>query len=407
MTFDDLFLDDVLMSAIRDSGFEKPTEVQQLAIPALLAGQDVLACAATGTGKTAAFILPILQRLSDQVYASRKAQILILAPTRELAFQIQHVIHQLGKSIKPRIALLTGGASPWAQLQHASDQCDIIIGTPGRLLSVVNDESLDLTGIELVIIDEADRMLDMGQGPDVLHVLAAIQSSFQAGLFSATLAGSGVRIFAEEVLKNPQEVLLSAANQQADTINQQVYLCDNREHKLALLLAFIQSNACQRALVFCNKKTRAEEVCDWLQSQNISAQLLHGDFDQSLRRERIRKFRAGQIKVTVATDVAARGLDVADITHVINYDVPFRGDNYIHRIGRTGRADKTGFAINLVEPHDHKNLQRIEHHMGFKFKVCKLKGLAPKAKSNKILSKDKVVKARYVAKKDRPADVDS
>lgn len=403
MTFDDLFLDDVLMLAIRDSGFEKPTEVQQLAIPALLAGQDVLACAATGTGKTAAFILPILQRLNDQKYANRKAQILILAPTRELAFQIQHVIHQLGKAIKPTIAMLTGGASPWAQIQHANEQCDIIIGTPGRLLSVVNDESIDLTSIELVIIDEADRMLDMGQGPDVLSVLASIESSFQAGLFSATLAGSGVRIFAEEVLKDPQEIHLSAANQQADTITQQVYLCDNREHKQALLLAFINSDACQRALVFCNKKIRAEEVCDWLQSQNISAQLLHGDFDQSVRRERIRKFRAGQIKVTVATDVAARGLDVADITHVINYDVPFRGDNYIHRIGRTGRADKTGFAVNLVEPHDHKNLQRIEHHLGVKLKIAKLKGLAPNAKSNKVLSKDKAPKGRYIAKKDRPA----
>lgn len=403
MTFDDLFLDDVLMLAIRDSGFEKPTEVQQLAIPALMAGQDVLACAATGTGKTAAFILPILQRLNDQKYANRKAQILILAPTRELAFQIQHVIHQLGKAIKPTIAMLTGGASPWAQIQHANEQCDIIIGTPGRLLSVVNDESIDLTSIELVIIDEADRMLDMGQGPDVLSVLASIESSFQAGLFSATLAGSGVRIFAEEVLKDPQEIHLSAANQQADTITQQVYLCDNREHKQALLLAFINSDACQRALVFCNKKIRAEEVCDWLQSQNISAQLLHGDFDQSVRRERIRKFRAGQIKVTVATDVAARGLDVADITHVINYDVPFRGDNYIHRIGRTGRADKTGFAVNLVEPHDHKNLQRIEHHLGVKLKIAKLKGLAPNAKSNKVLSKDKAPKGRYIAKKDRPA----
>lgn len=404
MTFDDLFLDDVLMAAIRDSGFEKPTEVQQLAIPALLAGQDVLACAATGTGKTAAFILPILQRLNDQKYANRKAQILILAPTRELAFQIQHVIHQLGKAIKPTIAMLTGGASPWAQIQHANEQCDIIIGTPGRLLSVVNDESIDLTGIELVIIDEADRMLDMGQGPDVLAVLASIQSTFQAGLFSATLAGSGVRIFAEEVLKDPQEIHLSAANQQAETITQQVYLCDNREHKQVLLLAFINSDACQRALVFCNKKIRAEEVCEWLQSQNISAQLLHGDFDQSVRRERIRKFRAGQIKVTVATDVAARGLDVADITHVINYDVPFRGDNYIHRIGRTGRADKQGFAVNLVEPHDHKNLQRIEHHLDVKLKVAKLKGLAPKSKSNKALSKENAPKGRYIAKKDRPTE---
>ncbi|MDX1573260.1 MAG: DEAD/DEAH box helicase [Methylophaga sp.] len=405
MQFEDLFLDDALLAAISRSGFNKATEVQQTAIPALLSGQDVLACAATGTGKTAAFVLPILQKLMDEPNHAGKAQFLVLAPTRELAFQIQHVFHQLGQSFKPAIAMLTGGASPWPQLQHAQDEnCDIIIATPGRLLSLVNDDTVDLTGINLVIIDEADRMLDMGQGPDVLNILAGIGHRFQAGLFSATLAGSGVRIFAEELLNDPQEILLQAANQQAVNITQEVYLCDNLEHKQALLMSFIDDAKCSRALVFCNKKTRAEEVCDFLQSRNISAQLLHGDFDQSVRRERIRKFRSGQIKVTVATDVASRGLDVADISHVINFDVPFRGDLYIHRIGRTGRADKTGYAINLVEPHDHKNLQRIEHHVGGPLKVCKRKGLAPKGKSNKALSKTKTEKGRYIAKKDRPAE---
>lgn len=406
MTFDNLFLDDQLIAAVRDSGFEKPTEVQQLAIPALLAGQDVLACAATGTGKTAAFILPILQRLNDEPHKYNEARILILAPTRELAFQIQHVFHQLGKAFKPTIAMLTGGASPWAQVQHTIAQCDIIIATPGRLLSLVEDELVNLSAIELVIIDEADRMLDMGQGPDVLMSMATIKSRFQAGLFSATLAGSGVRIFAEELLEDPQEIHINAANQLAETVTQQVYLTDNREHKQALLLAFISAPNCQRALVFCNKKTRAEEVCDWLQSQNISSQLLHGDFGQSVRRERIRKFRAGQIKVTVATDIAARGLDVADITHVINYDLPFRGDNYIHRIGRTGRADKHGTAINLVESHDLKNLERIEYHLGHGLPIRKLKGLAPKTKANKVLSKGKENKPRYIPKKDRPRKED-
>lgn len=404
MTFDDLFLDDHLLAAVHDSGFTTPTEVQALAIPALLAGQDVLACAATGTGKTAAFVLPILQRFSDATYKQQQAQVLILAPTRELAFQIQHVFHQLGKAIKPTIAMLTGGTSPWAQVQHVTAQCDIIIATPGRLLSLVEDESVDLSAIEVVIIDEADRMLDMGQGPDVLMALATIKSRFQAGLFSATLAGNGVRIFAEELLNDPREIHINAANHLAKNVTQQVYLADNREHKQALLLAFITSPDCQRALVFCNKKTRAEAVCDWLQSQNVSAQLLHGDFAQSVRRERIRKFRAGQIKVTVATDVAARGLDVADISHVINYDLPFRGDIYIHRIGRTGRADKQGIAVNLVEPFDQKNLERIEYHLGHSLPIRKLKGLAPKAKANKARSKNKGNKPRYISKKARPAD---
>ncbi|WP_041366595.1 DEAD/DEAH box helicase [Methylophaga frappieri] len=401
MQFDDLFLDDALLDALQRQGFTHATMVQQTAIPALLSGQDVLACAATGTGKTAAFVLPILQKLMDEPNTSGKAQFLIFAPTRELAFQIQHVFHQLGSAFKPIITMLTGGASPWAQVQHAETAgADIIIATPGRILSLVNSHSIDLTGIEMVVIDEADRMLDMGQGPDVLHSLAKIGHPFQAGLFSATLAGSGVRLFAESLLKDPQEILLQAANQQAQNVTQEVYLCDNQEHKQAILLSFLAQEDCTRALVFCNKKIRAESVCDFLQSQNISAQLLHGDFDQSVRRERIRKFRSGQIRVTVATDVAARGLDVADISHVINYDVPFRGDAYIHRIGRTGRADKYGLAINLVEPHDHKNLQRIEHHVGGKLPIRKRKGLAPKSKSNKAFSKPKN-KPRYIAKKER------
>lgn len=400
MQFEDLMLDETLLAAASDKGYEHPTAIQQEVIPPLLAGEDVLACAATGTGKTAAFVLPLLQKLLDEPNHGRLAKALILAPTRELAFQIQHVIHFLGKANQPEIAMVTGGQAPTAQLAYLEKGCDIIIATPGRLLNLVENEQADLSEIEFVVIDEADRMLDMGQGPDVANVLATITTAFQTSLFSATLAGSGVELFANALLPNATRIEVDAANQYAKQVTQQVYLADNREHKQALLAAVIQDSDCQSALIFCNKKERAEEVSEFLQSQNISAQVVHGDFSQADRRERTRKFRQGKVKALVATDVAARGLDLPQVSHVINYDVPFRGDIYIHRVGRTGRAGQAGTAVNIVEAHDHKNLQRVEHHIGQSLPVLKMKGLAPKGKSNKIKSKNKD-KPRYIAKKDR------
>ncbi len=400
MNFDDLMLDQPLLDALAAEGYTTPTPVQQEAIPPLLAGEDVLACAATGTGKTLAFVLPLLQKLLDEPADGKRAVALILAPTRELAFQTQHVIERLASAISPRVAMVTGGQSPAAQVDYLQQCCDIIIATPGRMLQLVEQEQADLSAVEYVVIDEADRMLDMGQGPDVANVLAAIKTAFQTSLFSATLAGAGVELFAKTLLPEAQRIDIDAANQYAQQVSQSVYLADNREHKLALLKAALELEEYQSALVFCNKKERAVEVADYLQSQNISAQVIHGDYSQADRRERTRKFRQGKIKVLVATDVAARGLDLPQVSHVINYDVPFRGDIYIHRVGRTGRAGQPGHALNLVEPNDQKNLQRVEHHIGQALPVRKMKGLAPKAKSNKKKSKDKD-KPRYIAKKDR------
>lgn len=400
MTFDDLMLDQPLLEALNEQNLTLPTPIQQEAIPLLLAGEDVLACAATGSGKTLAFALPLLQKLLDEPNKGKQAVALILSPTRELAFQTQHVLNNFGSALAPRIAMITGGQSPAAQVDYLQQGCDIIIATPGRLLQLVEQEQADLSSIEYVVIDEADRMLDMGQGPDVANALAAISTAFQTSLFSATLAGAGVELFANALLPNAQRVQIDAANQYAQQVSQTVYLADNREHKLALLQAVINLPECQSALIFCNKKERAVEIAYYLQSQNISAQVIHGDFSQADRRERTRKFRQGKIKVLVATDVAARGLDLPQVSHVVNYDVPFRGDIYIHRVGRTGRAGQPGNAINLVEPNDQKNLQRVEHHIGQSLPIRKMKGLSPKAKSNKKKSKSKD-KARYISKKDR------
>ncbi len=401
MTFDDLMLDDALLQALTRLKFQTPTAIQEATIPVILEGKDVLAGAATGTGKTAAFVLPALQQLIDNPNKSKQPKILMLAPTRELAFQIQHVVNQLAKRLNIDTVIMTGGFSQAKQAVFLQQGCDIVIGTPGRLLNLVSDEVLDLSDIDMVIIDEADRMLDMGLGPDVLALLATIADGFQACLFSATLSGSGVEIFAEELLADAEIIQIDAANKKSDQVSQQVYFADNKDHKHALLLAFVNDKSCQSAIIFCNKKERAVEVTDWLQSQNISAQVMHGDFNQATRRDKTRKFRIGQIKVMVATDVAARGLDLTNISHVINYDIPFKGDVYIHRIGRTGRAEQVGTAINLVEHHDLKNLERIEFHLKTKLPIAKIKGLEPKSKINKSKAKKKADKPRYVAKKDR------
>ena len=403
MTFDDFFLDDRLLQALEKLDFKTPTAIQEAAIPVILEGKDILAGAATGTGKTAAFVLPLLQQLIDEPNRSQQAKILMMAPTRELAFQIQHVVKQLAKNINIEIAIITGGFSPAKQTEFLSQKCDIIIATPGRLLNLVSDEIVDLSDIDIVVIDEADRMLDMGLGPDVLSILATIANGFQACLFSATLSGSGVDIFAEELLSDAKIIQVDAANQKSDQVSQTVYFADDKTHKQALLLHILEDITCLSALVFCNKKEQAEDVAEWIQSRNISAQVMHGDFNQAIRRDKTRKFRIGQIKVMVATDVAARGLDLSNISHVINYDLPFRGDVYIHRIGRTGRAQKIGNAINLVAHHDRKNLERIEYHLEGKLPIGKFKGLEPKSVKKEAKKHKNTGKKRYVAKKDRGA----
>jgi ATP-dependent RNA helicase SrmB len=400
MNFTDLMLDDALIQALDTIQFKTPTAIQEAVIPHILEGKDVLAGAATGTGKTAAYVLTILQQFIDEPNDRNQARVLILTPTRELAFQVQHVIKQLAQYIDIRTAIITGGFSPAKQLELGQG-CDIIIATPGRLLSFVAEEKLDISDLDTVIIDEADRMLDMGQGPDVATVLSTVANGFQACLFSATLAGTGVEIFAEELLRDAEVIQLDAANSKSEQVSQSVLFADDKQHKQALLRAVITSTDCVSALVFCNKKERAIETANWLQSQNISAQVMHGDFSQAIRRDKTRKFRNGQIKVMVATDVAARGLDLPSISHVINYDLPIRGDIYIHRIGRTGRGQQTGTAINLVEHHDLKHLERIEYHLKTKLPSIKIVGLEPQSKHRDKAKKKSANKKPYIAKQNR------
>lgn len=413
MTFEDFDLDNILLEAIKKQGYNTPTPIQEAAIPIMLERKDILAGAATGTGKTAAFVLPVLQYLLDEPKrSSRHPRVLILSPTRELAFQIHKVVNQLGSYGTFPSVIITGGFKQSQQAETLTRACDILVATPGRLAKLMEEEFVDLSHIEIVIIDEADRMLDMGQGPTVRALLESIPTDFQAGLFSATLSGKGIERFAEEILEEPEIIQVDAPNQKSAQIQQSVYLANDKAHKQALLANLVQDEACQSAIVFCNKKDKAIEVSEWLQSQNISAQVLHGDFIQAVRLEKLKKFKNQKIKVMVATDVAARGLDMLHITHVINYDIPYRGDIYIHRIGRTGRAQQVGIAINLVEHHDLKNIERIEYHLEQSLPVEKITGLEPnftlkdalknvkkKKKTKKKSKKPKKVKTRKHTKK--------
>lgn len=398
-SFGEMDLDERLLQALKNQHHAKPTPIQASAIPVLLEHKDLLAGAPTGTGKTAAFILPALQYLIDNPARATSARIMILAPTRELAFQTHKVVKQLGEFLEFNSVVITGGFNQAQQLKRLEDPFDILVATPGRLLNIMANEDLDLSQVEMVVIDEADRMLDMGQGPDVKSLIEVIPGDFQAALFSATLAGAGVRNFAEAILEEPVEIELSAPNQKSDKVQQFNYFADDIPHKQQLLKALIEDESCQSALVFCNKKERAVALTEWLQSQNISAQVLHGDFVQAKRMERIKRFKNGKVKVMVATDVAARGLDMLNITHVINFDIPFRGDIYIHRIGRTGRGHQVGIACNLVAPFDVKTMQRIAYHLQQKLPVAKIKGLEPKTKIGKPKKAKKKLHKKKLAKK--------
>ncbi len=399
MTFEELELDTELLAAIAELHYHKPTPVQAETIPLMLMRQDVLACAATGTGKTAAFILPALQMLLDEPRHSTIPRVLILAPTRELAFQTHKVVKQLSTHCRATSQIITGGFSSDQQMEKLQDPIDILVATPGRLLNIMSKDFIDLSEVELVIIDEADRMLDMGQGPDVNALLEAIPENFQGACFSATLAGTGIERFTSDILDDPALVEVDAPNQQSINVQQQVIFADSKAHKQALLKALITDESCQSALVFCNTKERAIELDLWLQSQKITSTALHGDLIQAKRLEKTKKFMSGKVKVLVASDIAARGLDMLNITHVINYDLPHRGDIYIHRIGRTGRGQQMGVAYSLVESHDIPKLNRIQYHVQAKLPVNTLPGLEAKTKVGQPIKAHKKPHKKKLAQK--------
>ena len=367
MSFESLELDPVLLRAVEELGFNRPTTIQSQVIPVAMEGRDVMASAPTGTGKTAAFLLPILQHMLD--FPRRKpgpARALILTPTRELALQIEEQAKALAAHTYLKVASIIGGVSEEEHLPALEKTIDIVIATPGRLMQYIEDERFDSREIEVLVLDEADRMLDMGFIGDVDRIAAEARWRKQTMLFSATLEGNGLEKFAEDLLKDPARMEAEPPRSERKKIQQLVYFADTLEHKFNLLKHLLQKEDVQKSIVFVKTRERLHELVGWLNSSGIDCAWLRGEMEQEKRVEALHRFRSGQVEILVATDVAARGIDLPNVSHVINYDMPRSADVYVHRIGRTGRAGKKGCAINLIEAHDVGMMERVERYTGDK-----------------------------------------
>src|SRR5215213_3616107 len=365
MSFADLGLSEKVQSAVVASGYTEPTPIQAQAIPHVLARRDVLGIAQTGTGKTAAFTLPMLTLLESGRARARMPRTLVLEPTRELAAQVEESFDRYGVNHRLSVALLIGGMSFGDQDMKIMRGADVLIATPGRLLDHVERGKLLLSGVELLVIDEADRMLDMGFIPDIERIAKLVPFTRQTLFFSATMPPEITRL-ADAFLHNPVRIEASRPATAAATITQSLVACGREPpEKRAALRDLIRNSAeFTNAIIFCNRKRDVAIVHRSLQRHEFNAAALHGDLDQRARMAALDSFRTGEVKLLVASDVAARGLDIPAVSHVLNYDVPHHPEDYVHRIGRTGRAGRTGHAITLVAPGDEKSLGAIERLIG-------------------------------------------
>jgi superfamily II DNA/RNA helicase len=365
MSFSNLGLSDKVLAAVAASGYTIPTPIQEQAIPHVLARRDVLGIAQTGTGKTAAFVLPMLTLLEKGRARARMPRTLILEPTRELAAQVKENFDKYGAGQKLNVALLIGGVSFGDQDTKLTRGVDVLIATPGRLLDHTERGGLLLTGVELLVIDEADRMLDMGFIPDIERICKLVPFTRQTLFFTATMP-TEIRRITEAFLHNPQRVEVSRPATTAATVIQLAVSAGRESHeKRDLLRQLIRSAPdFKNAIIFCNRKREVAVLHKSLVKHGFGAVALHGDLDQSARTAALEQFRKGEMPLLVASDVAARGLDIPDVSHVFNFDVPHHPDDYVHRVGRTGRAGRSGTAISLVSPADEKSLTAIEKLTG-------------------------------------------
>ena len=352
MKFKDLGLSDKVLSAVTQAGYETPTPIQAQAIPVALQGRDVLGIAQTGTGKTASFVLPMLTRLERGRARARMPRSLILEPTRELAAQVVGEFETLGVEHKLTVALLIGGVSFDEQNRKLDRGADVLIATPGRLLDHFGRGKLLLTGVEIFVIDEADRMLDMGFIPDMERISKLIPPRRQTLFFSATMPPE-IKRLADNFLNNPERIEASPPSTTVDTIEQVLcYVPDDPKEKRAALRKLMTGQDVKNAIVFCNRKRDVAIVHRSLVKHGLNAEALHGDLNQHQRTATLEAFRNGEVTFLAASDVAARGLDIPDVSHIFNYDVPIQPEDYVHRIGRTGRAGRKGHAITLVTSHE-------------------------------------------------------
>ena len=399
MTFEELELDDALCHAVADMGFETPTSIQELVIPHALDGRDILASAPTGTGKTAAFLLPACQFLLDYPRKQPGAtRILILTPTRELALQVYEQAKALTKHTQLVCGVITGGINYGTDKETLSQNLDILVATPGRLLEHIEKETADCRDIECLILDEADRMLDMGFSTVVNQIAAEARWRKQNLLFSATLEGKGVKTFAHDILNNPEIVEANPSRKEKNKIHQWYHLADDMNHKQALLVNILKQETTTSAVVFVKTRDRLQMLKDFLASKDIPVCWLQGEMPQDKRNAAMARFKSGDVPILLATDVAARGIDVPNVSHVINFDMPRKADVYVHRIGRTGRAGAKGTAISLIEAHDFEMVAKAARYMGEPLKARVIDELRPKNKTPKIGPRKKKVKDKAKTK---------
>ncbi|APY29315.1 TPA: DEAD/DEAH box helicase [Neisseria meningitidis] len=378
--FADLNLDKNILSAVSSEGYESPTPIQAQAIPFALEGRDIMASAQTGSGKTAAFLLPTLQRLTKRSEKPGKGpRALVLTPTRELAAQVEKNALAYAKNMRWfRTVSIVGGASFGYQTRALSKPVDLIVATPGRLMDLMQSGKVDFERLEVLILDEADRMLDMGFIDDIETIVEATPSDRQTLLFSATWDGA-VGKLARKLTKDPEIIEVERVDDQGK-IEEQLLYCDDMRHKNRLLDHILRDANIDQCVIFTSTKAMTEVIADELYEKGFAANCLHGDMPQGWRNRTLMDLRKGRCKILVATDVAARGIDVPTITHVINYDLPKQAEDYVHRIGRTGRAGRTGIAITFAEVNEYVKVHKIEKYINRKLPELTIEGMEPTRK---------------------------
>ena len=387
--FADLNLDKNILSAVRSEGYESPTPIQAQAIPFALEGRDIMASAQTGSGKTAAFLLPTLQRLTKRSEKPGKGpRALVLTPTRELAAQVEKNALAYAKNMRWfRTVSIVGGASFGYQTRALSKPVDLIVATPGRLMDLMQSGKVDFARLEVLILDEADRMLDMGFIDDIETIVEATPTDRQTLLFSATWDGA-VGKLARKLTKDPEIIEVERVDDQGK-IEEQLLYCDDMRHKNRLLDHILRDANIDQCVIFTSTKAMTEVIADELYEKGFAANCLHGDMPQGWRNRTLMDLRKGRCKILVATDVAARGIDVPTITHVINYDLPKQAEDYVHRIGRTGRAGRTGIAITFAEVNEYVKVHKIEKYIGRKLPELTIEGMEPTRKRKSAGGKPK------------------
>ncbi|MFN6135688.1 MAG: DEAD/DEAH box helicase [Bacteroidota bacterium] len=358
MTFTELQLCEPVLKNVLAAGYTQPTPIQEQAIPVVMAGRDIFGCAQTGTGKTAAFGLPILNRLHNEGPFRGGPRVLILAPTRELAVQIDESFRTYAKGLKVRSVVLLGGVSIRPQIDQIRRGVDVVIATPGRLLDVVEHRALNLSNVHTFVLDEADRMLDMGFLPSIRQVVKLIPTQRQTLFFSATLPRE-ISDLANSLMNDPVHVAVAPESTTTEMVDQRLYFVE-RDRKRALLAHLLEEDLEGSVLVFTRTKRGADRVTKDLMKVGLKAAAIHGDKTQMARQKALQDFKSGRTRVLVATDIAARGIDIAQLPYVVNFDVPEAAETYVHRIGRTGRAGRSGVAVTLATPEDRNSLRDIE-----------------------------------------------